>query len=241
MDEPIPLNDEDYWNKRGLTTSTPIRDKILVLATELLAKEGPESFNLKAICDPLFISRPLIYHYFGNQYGLMAEVITLAYRNYAERLKREAAAQSTPKARLETWMMAQAQWMQTHSGIAVVLQFPNASKKVTQELHERFHDDMLETFQFNMAVLATLVRGVERNQLLPLNFEAENAPYEELASDVGLLLRTSSVGMSALGASVWAAGRTSPSHRVDEINLNTAAVTQHIKWVAATPRAVDDH
>lgn len=233
--------DEDFWLQRGLNSSSHVREKILTLAMELLAQGGPESFNLKAICEPLFISRPLVYHYFGNQYGLMAEATMQSYARYAEKLKTDALAQNTPRARLESWMTSQAQWMKSHSGIAVIVQFPIASKKVSDILHTKFGEEMLQIFRYNMAVLATLVRGVERNQLLPLDFDPENAPYDELASDVGLLLKTSSVGFSALGASVWAAGRTLSSHQVDEIKLNAAVLSQHIRWVSSLPEPSDRH
>jgi len=45
------------------------------------------------------------------------------------------------------------------------------------------------------------------------------------------LMRTASVGMSALGASVWAAGHTMPSRDIDEGYLQDASLTQHRKWV----------
>lgn len=231
----VVVVDELFWRERGLTADSPVREKILELAIDLLAESGPESFSLTSICERLFISRPLVYHYFRDQNHLMAEATSISYARYADRLKTDAASETTPRARLERWMSAQAEWMHAHAGIAVVLHFPRAFAKVSRAIQDDHAPAMELSFRYNMAVLATLVRGVERNQLLPLTFGPQNAPYDELVADVGLLLRTASVGMSSLGASVWASAPSSPSHSVDEIDLNTAAMYQHIRWVAATP------
>jgi hypothetical protein len=70
------------------------------------------------------------------------------------------------------------------------------------------------------------------NTITALDFDTTSAPFPKLLSQsMETLMRTASVGMSSLGASVWAAGHTMPSRDIDENYLQEASLTQHRKWV----------
>jgi AcrR family transcriptional regulator len=207
-----------------------IRSKILEAAITELALNGSEFFQTTALCNALHIARSLINHHFGNQIGLIAEATVTAYERYVELLKFTAAQHVHQNDRLEAWITAQTQWFADHTGIAVLLQMPHAT--YSSAIRDRFGARIQQAFQCNMTVLATLVRDVEERRVSPLDFTLDTAPYSEvLTENLSLLMRTASVGMSALGASVWAAGRTMPTRDAKERFLEAASLAQHTKWV----------
>jgi hypothetical protein len=131
---------------------------------------------------------------------------------------------------LEAWIAAQTRWFGEHRGIAVLLQMAHPTYSAV--IRDGFGLQMERAFHFNMTVLATLVLDVENNQLSPLDFTRDDAPYGELLTqNLGLLMRTASVGMSALGSSVWAAGSSAPTRDAKENFLESASLAQHAKWV----------
>lgn len=210
--------------------NSTIRDSILDDAISELAHNGSEFFNTSEICRRLHISRSLVNHHFGSQSGLIAEAAVVSYEHYIELLADAARAQTTPSARLEAWMQAQHEWFVENRGTAALLQMPHVT--YAKVMYERFGKRLQDGFRLNMAVLATLVRDVQTDTISPLDFTVENAPFDELlGQNVEVLMRTASVGMSSLGASVWAAGRAMPSRDIEESYLQTASLAQHRKWV----------
>lgn len=208
----------------------PIRTQILEAAIRELARNGSEFFRTPELCRRLHIARSLINHHFGSQLGLIAEATAVAYERYVWQLKEAADMQATPTARLEAWMAEQSRWFVANRGIAVQLQMPHQVH--VEIMREKFADRLLDSFKFNMAVLAVLVKGVQHNEMLSLDFDVQTAPFDELLSDdVSLLMRVGSVGMSALGASVWSTGTNMPSRDLDVSYLQTASQAQHAKWV----------
>ena len=215
------------------TTRSPMRDQILQAAVKELAVNGTDFFNTPHLCEQLHIARTLINHHFGNQLKLIVEAAVYAYEEYIQTLKKAAEKETLPERRLEAWMSAQHEWFVHNRGIAALLQMPHP--KYAALFSELFEARMQKGFRYNMAVLASLVRGVQMNEAIPLDFTEEDAPYNDfLAQNLETLMRTASVGMSSLGASVWAAGQTLPSRNVNEAFLQSASFTQHQKWVLRT-------
>jgi len=218
--------------REPLANSRPerIREQILEWAITEMAVNGSEFFRTTDLCKELHIARSLINHHFGSHLGMLAEAAVTSYERYVLLLKTAAGKKRTPSARLEAWMETQHQWFADNRGTAVFLQMPHPRYAIV--MRDRFEDRLQSGFRFNMAVLATLVRDVQTGTISSLNFDAETAPFDELLSQsIEALMRTASVGMSSMGASVWGAGPTMPSRDIDENYLQTASLAQHRKWV----------
>lgn len=56
-------------------TKTGNREKILQIALDLFAVQGYESTGIQAIVDQSDITKPTLYHYFGNKRGLLDAII----------------------------------------------------------------------------------------------------------------------------------------------------------------------
>jgi AcrR family transcriptional regulator len=207
-----------------------LRTQILQAAITELALNGSEFFRSTQLCKELHIARSLINHHFGNQTGLIAEATVTAYEQYVDLLRSAAEEHTAPDDRLEAWITAQTHWFGEHRGIAVLLQM--AHPTYSAAMRDGFGARMERSFQFNMTVLATLVLDVERHEVSSLNFTRDGAPYSVmLTQNLGLLMRTASVGMSALGSSVWAAGSSAPTRDAKENYLESVSLAQHAKWV----------
>jgi AcrR family transcriptional regulator len=207
-----------------------LRERILQRAIDELAVNGSEFFRTTTLCQELHIARSLINHHFGSHVGLIAEAAVVSYERYVLLLRDQAALNDTPAGRLEAWMSAQHEWFVTHRGTAALLQLPHPTYATA--ISERFSERMKNSFRFSMTVLATLVRDVQDDTVSDLGFDPTTAPFTELLSQsMETLMRTASVGMSCLGASVWAGGHTMPSRDIDENYLQDASLTQHRKWV----------
>ena len=157
-----------------------VRDQFLEAAISELAENGTEFFDTTKVCLQLHVSRSLVNYYFGSHIGLIVEATVISYERYAEQLKLAAAKRKTPTARLEAWMKAQHDWFTANRGIAALLQM--AHPIYADVFHERFESRMQSCFRYNMAVLATLVRDVQNEEVTPLNFDASSAPFSELLS-----------------------------------------------------------
>ncbi|MGV1034148.1 MAG: TetR/AcrR family transcriptional regulator [Microbacteriaceae bacterium] len=208
-----------FWRDRGLADEPTTREKFVALAIDEVSSTGPHSFNATTICDLLGTTYPMVNHYFGNRDGLVAEAVAVAYRQYVESMR--AAAESVtddPRARLAAWIRQQIDWTVAHPGIAVVLDFPQASLEVSALLAADYQADMTDLFEYNMAIVMHLVLGVRHNEVLPIDFEPGKLPRERFMSDTNLVIRASALSMATLGAAIIQSGRPIQSAPVNEID-----------------------
>lgn len=221
----------DFWTERGLEEDPSSRERMLALAIDELAVVGPASFNATVICDRLGFTYPMVNHYFGNRDGLIAEATFTAYVNYVESLKAAAMAVSSgPRDQMAAWIYAQLDWSRRNSGIAVVLNYPASSLEVTALLEQRFASQMRRYFEYNMAVLMTLIRGVQKERMLPLDFTVDTYDREGFLADSREMTLAASIGLSALGAAIWYGGSHAPSSGVAEVGAHMdATLAGHVE------------
>ncbi len=216
-----------------------MRSRIIEAAITELAQNGSEFFRAAVICEKLFIARSLINHHFESQSHLIAEAAVTSYERYVELLAASAAAEKTPRGRLEAWIRAQGEWFRHNRGLVVLLQLP--APPYAQIFTERFTDRLTRGFRYNMTVLSWLVRDVQDNEVRPLVFDADSAPYDDLVADnLPLFLRAASVGLSSMGSGVWLAGQAMPTRLVHESFLQTTTIDHHIRWITRSVIAAKD-
>lgn len=221
--------DAAFWIARGLSEEPTTREKFLALTIDELSSTGPHSFNATLICDLLGTTYPMVNHYFGNRNGLVAEAVSIAYRDYILGLRAAADRGSTPEEQLESWVREQIRWTTAHAGISVILDFPESSLEVTNELRQRFQPEMTMLFEYNMAVLMHLVDGVQSGVAREIPFDLETVPRAELIANEPLLKRASSIGLAAMGAAIWMAGRHAAGGAIAEgISQRDAIIDAHV-------------
>jgi AcrR family transcriptional regulator len=86
----------DDWlvggNRRQLAA-----ERIYAVATDMIAREGPESFDIDALAKRVHCSRATIYRYAGGKAAIRDAVITRAASRIVETLRQTVAGMSGPE------------------------------------------------------------------------------------------------------------------------------------------------
>lgn len=224
---------DSYWLTWGDEPQPHMRQKIIYLTFEEVAKIGPGAFGVSSVCDRLGITYPMVNHYFGGRDQLLAEAGYLAYIRYVTSLWDAVdRAVREPAARLEAWMKAQVNWTKDWSGWGALLNYPVASLTVTEILDRNFREEMQRYFEWNLAGLAVLVNDVLNDSVTEERPRLDYSDRTDLLANTELVHLTASVAFSILGASVWNAGQHLPSAKIQAaVDLAPELVEQHIQRV----------
>lgn len=206
---------EAYWLRFSEQSEPSVRNKLLYVSMDEIAKVGPAEFNGVKVCHRLAVSASLINHYFAGRDGLIAEATAESYKRYIEMLRDAAAAHPTdPAEALRAWMLAQITWGRESPGLAAILNYSSAFPNISELIHRDFQKEITEYFEYNMALVILLIRSIrdETPFVVPQIEGPLSASLRAtlLADEVSVQLATS-IAWSALGAAVWAGGQHTPS------------------------------
>lgn len=221
--------DEAFWEQLWGDPNPSMRDKIIALTYEGVARIGPSTFNIKLVCEELGISYSLINHHFGSRDELLAETTVIAYERYISVIWAAAKMGTKPKERLRNWIEASISWSSTASGWGAILNYPTASLDVTELITERYKQKMADMGQLNLARLLQLIVDVKKNKVSEKEYELGKLPLASILANTRSLYLMSSIGWSVLGVAVWSAGRHLPTGQTVESRMHEKmAVKVHI-------------
>lgn len=211
--------DDAYWLRFGDQPQPPMRDKIIYLTAEEVAKVGPAVFNVASVSDRLGITHPMVNHYFGGRDALLAETAFVVYQRYIHSLwEAVAAAPAEPRARLRAWMMQQIEGTAELGGWGGILNYPSSSMHVSGLLQENFGDKMRDLFVTNTVRLGILVEDLRSGEVTSFDdMDIETVRLRFLAEPESMA-RGSSVGLSTLGVAIWNAGQHLPTRGAPELD-----------------------
>lgn len=210
---------DEYWLRFSDEPQPPMRDKIIYLAFEEVAKVGPGLFNTSSVCDRLGITHPMVNHYFGSRDELLAETAYVVYVRYIAQLwEAVERAPKDPRARIEAWMRQQIAGTEELGGWGGVLNYPTAAANVANIIDRKYRDLIRERFEGNMIRLELLVRDFLEGSVTALPAEPTAAMRAELLANPRLMAATSMLSWAILGVSVWNAGRYLPSAGIGDID-----------------------
>lgn len=227
---------DEYWLRFSEIAQPAMRDKIVYLTFEEIAKVGPGAFNVATVCDRLGVTYPMVNHYFGSRDGLLAEGAFRIYRNYITQLwEAVSRAQKEPKARLEAWMWEQVRRTEEMGGWASILNHPYASTNVSLIMRENYEQQMQELFELNLGRLAILVSDVQSGRVTDLPQSIDPATRSAIVTNPTLAETVSSVAWSTFGVSVWNSGQHLPSFNIPEmVQHKERFIKAHIDRVIAS-------
>jgi AcrR family transcriptional regulator len=212
-----------YWVHFCGHPDPPNRDKLVYLTIREVAMTGPASFNTSPVCDTLGISYPMVNYYFGNRDGLIAEAGHVAYMLYVDKLWTAVEdGPRDPEARLRAWLEAHLRLNVEIRGWGAVLNYPRFSSTVEEILDERFGEEHRRYFELNMAHLTQLILDVWAGEVTDFPYDVDTYPRAQFLSETAALELTASLSWSALGLSVWRAGRHAPSKGIRELAEQTS-------------------
>lgn len=226
-----------FWSRFTDIEEPTVRNKLVFLTIDEVGSHGAAEFNATKICDRLAVSPSLINHYFDGRNGLIAEAAATAYRSYVYLLRDAAQSDPDPRSALRAWMVAQVQWAQQNPGFAHILNYSAAHGDLSTLLVRDYQREITEYFEFNMAIVVTLIRALQNGVTAQLPEHPTDIDRSRVTDDPNILALAGSVAWSALGPAVWASGQHAPSARTPEtIELFAHALDTHI-WL--TLDAVD--
>lgn len=227
---------EEFWLEWGPEPQPHMRQKIIFLTFDEVARVGPGAFSVASVCDRLGITYPMVNHYFGGRDQLLAEGAYLAYIRYVKSLWHAVdKAPRDPEARLSAWMREQIGWTRKMAGWGALLNYPVASLTVTEIMDRNFREDMQRYFEWNLAGLAVLVKDIRTGSITEERPSLDNSDRSDLLQDTELVHATASVAFSTLGASVWNAGQHLPSAQISFVReMAQELVDEHVKRVIRT-------
>lgn len=210
-----------------------MREKMMYLTMDEVARLGPGAFNSATVCDRLGVTYPMVNHYFGGRDGLLAETAFEVYRRYIGYLWEAVdSAPREPKKRLAAWMSEQVKRTCDMGGWGAVLNYPFAAMNVTSILNAEYGEEIQKLFEVNLARLGMLVADVRSGQVTDLPAELSPDLRAELMANSELISVGASVAWSTLGAAVWNSGQHLPSAKVVEIWVRSdELVDAHIQHV----------
>ena len=217
--------DDAYWQRFGDLPQPPMRDKIIFLTFEEVARVGPAVFNVSSVCDRLGITHPMVNHYFGGRDALLAETAYVVYQRYINSLwAAVAAAPSEPRARLRAWMTQQIQGTSEIGGWGGILNYPSSSLHISGLLEEGFGAEVQRLFTLNILRLGILVRDLRQGVVSPIDHVDLDAVTQEMLDDPETMAVGASIAWSTLGVAVWNAGQHLPSARLDVLQAHKEAL-----------------
>lgn len=195
------------------------KERMLEAAVDRLAKDGPARFKPHEVCAELGISKALVNYHFGNRDGLIAEATVRAYERYVEALAVAIAqAGDDPLDQIAAWIDRQVEWTTENPGIAIALNFPYEATE--------------ETLALSPEHVARLRASGARNQQqlyrCYLNLVRRERGTEPDPADLNLIANAALIGWTALGLSVWQAGRHVPTSDYRDLDL-AAVVRERIR------------
>lgn len=228
----------DYWLQFGDDPEPRVREKLLYLAIDEIAKVGPNDFNSYSICDQINVTYPMVNHYFGGRNGLVAEAALVVYRRYMQRLHDGVRrAPANPEDRLRAWIKGQIRWTVDMRGWGAVLNYPDSCQESSRILRELHGEEMREMFEYNVAVLIHLLREVKSGSVSPWPETLTDEFRAQGTNDVELMTLAASISWSTLGISVWSSGQHVPSESVAEINEHGSDIVRaHIERLVDSAR-----
>jgi AcrR family transcriptional regulator len=228
----------EYWLEFGDDPDPKVREKLLYLAIDEIARVGPNDFNSYSICDRINVTYPMVNHYFGGRNGLVAEAALVVYRRYIARLHAGVrAAPTNPDDRFRAWVWGQIRWTVDMRGWGAVLNYPDSCQESSRILRETHGSEMRELFEYNMAVLIRLIADVRSGSAAPWpeDFTPEFRAFA--ARDPEMMALGASIAWSTLGISVWSSGQHVPSSSVAEIDVRRdGLMTAHVERLLASVR-----
>ena len=224
------------WPALGGPESPTVREQLIMLSIEEIMKVGPADFNSAIPCDRLGVKHPTINYHFGNRDGLIAEATMWTHdwwvRYLAENVRK---APRNGKRRLRAFIESEIAWSKMLGGMNLLMHYPHASKGSQAIVSEKFADRMQRNFEFNLAILATLVIDIRKGTNSSLDFTVENYPRTELLKHPTAVLTATSLSWATHGIASWSSGEHIASANLENQALSKLttkiAIDNYIKQI----------
>lgn len=227
---------EEKWLGLGGSANPSVREKLIMLAIEEIIEIGPADFNAASPCDRVGVKHPTVNYHFGNRDGLLAEAAMWVHDWWIRFLTANMQqAPKNPKKRLRAFIESEIAWAKKMGGMMLLMHYPLASHGSQEIVAEKFADRMQRNFEYNLALITTMVLDIRNNMLSPLDFTVENYPKAELLRHPSAILAATSISWATHGIASWSSGDHIATRNLENPKLSKIttkyAIDQYIKQI----------
>lgn len=195
------------WLSLGGSENPTVREQLIMLAVEEIIEIGPADFNAASPCDRVGVKHPTVNYHFGNRDGLIAEATMWVHDWWVRYLHENLVkAPRSAKKRLRAFIESEISWSRKMGGMTLLMHYPLASHGSQQIVAEKFGERMQRNFEFNLALLTTIVLDVRNKTLSPLTFTVDDFPRAELLKHPSAVLSATSISWATHGIASWSSG-----------------------------------
>lgn len=225
----------EFWRGLGGTDAPTTREKMIMLAVDLIVREGPADFNALRVCEDLGLKAPNVNYHFGGRDGLFAEAAWWAYRMWTRQVDDAfRSAPADPRARLRAFVEGEVAWARHMGGMHLVINYPQISSRAGHLVADQHGEAMATFFEYHLALLAVTVRDIHRGTLHALDFDESSTPKAEFLLTPKYLLTASQISWATHGLATWSAGRHAPTRSLVSRSLGEFSTTVAVKNMIAT-------
>lgn len=197
----------EKWVALGGSEQPSVREMLIMLTIEEISQVGPADFNAASPCDRIGVKHPTVHYHFGNRDGLIAEATMWMHDQWVRFLHANLLkAPRDPKKRLRAYIDSEIAWSKQIGGMMLLMHYPLASSGAQMIVAEKFEERMRRNFEFNLALLTTLVLDVRKKTVSSLEFTVDNYPKLELLKHPTALLAATSISWATHGIAMWSSG-----------------------------------
>lgn len=182
------------------------RERLIEATSEHLARLGPRSVELRAICVELGISPSLVNYHFESTGELLWLAAVQGYARHVEGQRRAVASAPDGAAAVERWLRGTIEFKRTQTGIAAVIDYPQLALTGDDAIDpDDYAKQISDISRANVTILGSAVLAAMTGR-----------PVKMLSAQrVALLIKTnrdfafwiSTVGFGGQGSATWIAGR----------------------------------
>jgi AcrR family transcriptional regulator len=221
----------EKWVALGGPPNPTVREQIIMLTVEEIIAIGPADFNAASPCDRIGVKHPTVNYHFGNRDGLLAEATMWAHDSWVRFLHNNLlAAPKNAKKRLRAFIDSEIAWSKKMGGMMLLMHYPLASQGSQQIVAEEYSERMQRNFEFNLALLTTMVLDIRNKTLTPLTFTVDDYPKVELLRHPSAVLAATSISWATHGIASWSIGSHIATRNMESSatsKLTTSVATEH--------------
>lgn len=224
-----------FWRELGGSDVPTTREKMIMLAVDLIVREGPADFNALRICEDLGLKAPTVNYHFGGRDGLFAEAAWWAYQMWTRQVDEAfRSAPANPRARLRAFVEGEVAWARRMGGMHLVINYPQISSRAGELVAEQHGDAMATFFEYHLALITATVRDIHRGTVHALDFDESSIPKAEFLLTPKYLLTATQISWATHGLATWSAGRHAPTRPLTSRSFGDITTAVAVKNMIAT-------
>ena len=182
------------------------RERLIETTSEHLARLGPRSVELRALCVELGISPSLVNYHFESTGELLWLAAVHGYARHVERQRQAVAAAPDGPAAVERWLRGTIDFKRNETGIAAVIDYPQLAFAGDDAINpDDYAKQISDISRANVTILGSAVLATMTGRKVRMLSAQRVALLIKTNKDFAFWIST--VGFSGQGSATWIAGR----------------------------------